>query len=276
MSYRLEISANGRATCSTTHCKNAGTKILKGEIRQGVLVPFNEHTSWKWRHWGCVTPEVICNWKVSSGGDMDLVDGYDTLPPDVQGKVQRAFEQGHVDDDDWNGDQEMNRYTGKRQGMFVKTKTPKKKAKKDDDDEDENEPDNTPVKEKGKTKKRGRSRDDDDEADGDDDVKPKTKKPRAKKAVKAEAKDDESEVAPPVKKTRKSAKAKDDGAHEGDVAPKPAAKKDAQESAPAVKATSKTSAVDDELGDKSEEEKPKPQKRKAKGRGKKAAAVDEE
>lgn len=35
--------------------------------------------------------------------DMDMVDGYDELPDEVQEKVKRALEQGHVDDADWNG-----------------------------------------------------------------------------------------------------------------------------------------------------------------------------
>lgn len=35
--------------------------------------------------------------------DMDLVDGFDTLPADAAETVKRALEQGHVDDDDWNG-----------------------------------------------------------------------------------------------------------------------------------------------------------------------------
>ena len=52
---------------------------------------------------GCVTPLVIHNWKESSGGDMDMVDGFEDLPSDVQEKVKRAFEQVHVDDEDWNG-----------------------------------------------------------------------------------------------------------------------------------------------------------------------------
>jgi hypothetical protein len=34
---------------------------------------------------------------------MELVDGYDELPADAQEKVQRAFDQGHVDDDDFTG-----------------------------------------------------------------------------------------------------------------------------------------------------------------------------
>ncbi len=35
--------------------------------------------------------------------DMELIDGYDQLPEEAQVKVKRALEQGHVDDDDWNG-----------------------------------------------------------------------------------------------------------------------------------------------------------------------------
>lgn len=34
---------------------------------------------------------------------MELVDGYDDLPAEAQEKVKRAIEQGHVDDEDWNG-----------------------------------------------------------------------------------------------------------------------------------------------------------------------------
>jgi len=52
---------------------------------------------------GCVTPQVIHNWNETSGGDMELIDGYDILPTDVQEKVKRALEQGHVDDKDWKG-----------------------------------------------------------------------------------------------------------------------------------------------------------------------------
>jgi hypothetical protein len=36
-------------------------------------------------------------------GDMDLLDGYEDLPEDVQAKVKRALDQGHVDDEDWKG-----------------------------------------------------------------------------------------------------------------------------------------------------------------------------
>lgn len=79
--------------------------------------------------------------------DMELVDGYEDLPQEAQVKVKRALEQGHVDDEDWNGvshvhlqphdvrtdiflqDAEMNRYNSDHpmQGMFVKVSAKKKK-----------------------------------------------------------------------------------------------------------------------------------------------------
>lgn len=35
--------------------------------------------------------------------NMELVDGFEDLPEPAQEKVKRALEQGHVDDEDWNG-----------------------------------------------------------------------------------------------------------------------------------------------------------------------------
>ena len=52
---------------------------------------------------GCVTPTVLNNWAETTEMDMELVDGYEELPEHAQAKVKRALEQGHVDDDDWNG-----------------------------------------------------------------------------------------------------------------------------------------------------------------------------
>ena len=52
---------------------------------------------------GCVTPTVLHNWKELAGDDMEMIDGYSELPAVVQVKVKRALDQGHVDDEDWNG-----------------------------------------------------------------------------------------------------------------------------------------------------------------------------
>ena len=50
---------------------------------------------------GCVSPLNINTWKTETGGDMDNVDGYEELSAELQEKVARAIEQGHVDDEDW-------------------------------------------------------------------------------------------------------------------------------------------------------------------------------
>jgi hypothetical protein len=35
------------------------------------------------------------------------LDGYEELPKETQEKVERAFKQGHVDDEDWQGVREF-------------------------------------------------------------------------------------------------------------------------------------------------------------------------
>lgn len=52
---------------------------------------------------GCVTPTVLHNWNEKTQGDFEMVDGFEELPTEAQEKVKRAFEQVHVDDDEWNG-----------------------------------------------------------------------------------------------------------------------------------------------------------------------------
>jgi hypothetical protein len=76
---------------------------------------------------GCVTPAQIANLIEESGGDTEMVDGYDELPSDMQEKVQFALANGHVPDEDWKGDVEVNRPGQK--GFRVKA-TAAKKTKK--------------------------------------------------------------------------------------------------------------------------------------------------
>lgn len=38
-----------------------------------------------------------------SGGDEDLLDGFDEIDQESQDKIRRALKQGHVDDEDWKG-----------------------------------------------------------------------------------------------------------------------------------------------------------------------------
>src|SRR2546429_3014296 len=52
---------------------------------------------------GCVTPAQIQNVKISIENDVNNLDGYDDLSPEMQEKVKNAIELGHVADEDWRG-----------------------------------------------------------------------------------------------------------------------------------------------------------------------------
>ncbi len=50
-----------------------------------------------------MTPAQIANMKGKIEDNLRYLDGYEELPEDLQEQVRRAMEQGHVDDEDWNG-----------------------------------------------------------------------------------------------------------------------------------------------------------------------------
>ena len=52
-----------------------------------------------WRHWGCTTPKIIANMRKQFESAADL-DGYDDLKPEDQEKVNKAWEEGHVAEED--------------------------------------------------------------------------------------------------------------------------------------------------------------------------------
>ncbi|KIW08030.1 uncharacterized protein PV09_00974 [Verruconis gallopava] len=240
-SYRIEISPNNRAGCKNTECKKNNIKISKGELRFGTFVEIQEHQSWQYKHWGCVTPQVIENIKNLIEGDLSMFDGYDELPAEEQERVKRAIDQGHVDDADWRGDVELNR-PGKR---GYRVKTPKKNSgKKSESDE------GSPTKGK-KRKAKKDSEDTDDEA-----ISVKKERGKLKKEKPAEDED-----APPKKRAKKS---KDEEPDKAIAAP-----------APTKKAPTKKVKSEDEVKD---EAKTKSQKGKtmAKDKGKPKPGGDEE
>ncbi|KAL9058323.1 MAG: hypothetical protein Q9162_001778 [Coniocarpon cinnabarinum] len=201
----------------TDECKNNNVKIQKGELRQGSLVEIKENQSWHYKHWGCVTPAQFSSWQDITGGDPALIDGLDELPEDVQQKVLRAFEQGHVDDEDWKGDLERNRpgMKGYRTPASVKKKKMEQEAAAEDGDSAEESP--TKKKSAPRSRKR-KTTDDDAEADGDGSQE-KTKKSRGrpKKAIKSEDDADEDEAPPPKKVRGRPKKEKEDVAEEDDA-----------------------------------------------------------
>ncbi|KAF2244224.1 zf-PARP-domain-containing protein [Trematosphaeria pertusa] len=254
MPYRVELAKQGRAGCKNKECKDAGVKIEKGEFRYGSLVTIHEHTSWAYKHWGCVTPAQIANLIEESEGDTDMVDGFDELPLEYQKKVEFALQHGHVPDEDWKGDVECNRPGMK--GFRVKVKTPKKKKGKKADDEDAD------IEEAKPKKKRGRAVKEEDEGEV-----PAQKKARSK----AKATVKEEDEAPAPRKARGKAKkaiVEEEEAPESEVeAPEPKAKKGRGRKAAVKKVVS-----EEEAESEVEVEAPKPKR----GRKKAAAANTEE
>lgn len=57
---------------------------------------------------GCLTPKQIVNVTkelTTDSGDIDfsLLDGFNELTDELQEKVRKAIEVGHVEDEEWNG-----------------------------------------------------------------------------------------------------------------------------------------------------------------------------
>ncbi|KAJ5692872.1 hypothetical protein N7462_002295 [Penicillium macrosclerotiorum] len=132
-----EISANNRAGCQNQECKKNKDKIQKGTLRVGVWVESSSFQSWMWRHWGCVTPRIIHNAimdifqvdKLTGNENFENIDGWEDLPEEWRVKVRQALVDGHVPDEEWKGDIEMNR-PGKH-GFRVRAS---KKAKPEEDE----------------------------------------------------------------------------------------------------------------------------------------------
>ncbi|KAF2191196.1 zf-PARP-domain-containing protein [Zopfia rhizophila CBS 207.26] len=224
MPYRVELAKQSRAGCKGTQCKKEKIKIDKGELRFGSLVTIDEHTSWAWKHWGCTTPAQIANLKEESGGDTDMVDGFDELPEELQAKVTDALEMGHVADEDWRGDVEMNRPGQK--GMFKRTPKKQVKASEEDDEGAEEKPapkkrrrpakaadsdDEAPAPKKVRGKGKKAAAKEEDEQGEAEDAEPKPKKARGKKSVAKKETDKGNEAeeaeAPKTKPAKKKASA---------------------------------------------------------------------
>ncbi|MCJ1360973.1 hypothetical protein MMC16_000068 [Acarospora aff. strigata] len=176
--YRLEISKGSRAGCRSKECLDNAVKIQKGELRFGTQVEIQEKQAWHWRHWGCVTPRQLTNWNETTEGNVDYLDGYDEITPELQEKVKRALEQGHVDDEDWKGDVEFN-----RPGMNgMRKRTPKKKPT--EESADNNDIEQSPSKPATKKRARGKKATEEEEEEVNEAPAPKKKRAGAGRSKK--------------------------------------------------------------------------------------------
>lgn len=71
-----------------------GSSIAVGSLRYGTLVPSEFGEIVIWRHWGCVTPDIL---RILATVDLNSVTGFNTLRPEDQGKVRRAIAGRRVD-----------------------------------------------------------------------------------------------------------------------------------------------------------------------------------
>ncbi|MCJ1228059.1 hypothetical protein MMC12_004719 [Toensbergia leucococca] len=200
MPYRVELAKSARAGCKNKICQEGQVKIQKGALRLGTLVDIQGNQSWSWKHWGCVTPKQIENIKITIEDNLDLLDGYDEVPSDMQATISKALEDGHVDDAVW--DLEQNR-PGKK-GV----RSPAASKKERHDQAENGDGDLSPTKPLKKKRGRGKKNDREESSESEN-QEPKPKRPKAtpKKGKKAIVDDAEKAVPEPEAETVKEAEA---------------------------------------------------------------------
>ncbi|KAI6135693.1 SNF2 family N-terminal domain-containing protein [Pisolithus croceorrhizus] len=91
--HAIDYSKSSLSVCKgPSPC--SGSPIAVGSLRYGQLVPSEFGEIVVWRHWGCVTPDIL---RVLATVDLKTVTGFNTLRPEDQGKVNRAIALGRVD-----------------------------------------------------------------------------------------------------------------------------------------------------------------------------------
>ncbi|KAG6301636.1 hypothetical protein E4U09_004937 [Claviceps aff. purpurea] len=264
--YRVELSGNNRAGCKDSICSKEKIKITKGELRFGTWVEIQDHGSWSWKHWGCV-----------SGSQLQNLQEEDA---DIQEKVRRCVKQAHIDPEDFKGDPEKNRPGEK--GIHL---TAKQKAAKEAEEAKmaETAKEAEPAKEAETAKEAEPAKDTEaaqeseaakeaaaaeTEGEKSEDVKSAEAKPEDVKS--AEAKSEDTKPKATAKRGRKKAEA-NDGVEKDEPKAKKAksaetAKADKTDKpAPATKSRGRTAAsAEDGSGDEEKEDKPAPEKPKTK------------
>lgn len=59
-----------------------------------------------------MTPKQIINLKQAIEDNVDLLDGYEDLDEDIQEKIKKSLEDGHIPDDEWIGVSLLNDIAG--------------------------------------------------------------------------------------------------------------------------------------------------------------------
>ncbi|KIJ68013.1 hypothetical protein HYDPIDRAFT_107592 [Hydnomerulius pinastri MD-312] len=94
--HAIDYSKSSRSVCKgPAPC--TGSPIPVGSLRYGQIIPGEFGETVVWRHWGCVTPDILRN---LAAIDFNTVTGFATLKPEDQQKVRRAVASQRVDPSD--------------------------------------------------------------------------------------------------------------------------------------------------------------------------------
>lgn len=230
--YRVEYASSNRSKCKGPKpC--SGTVITKGTLRFGTLVEIHGIQSFQWKHWGCVTPKVLEKIR-GQFSDATELDGFDELTETDKSKIVKAYEEGHVADEDIPDS--ARKLEGEEQPK--QKAAGKKKASKKDEDAAEGDGEQAEEKPKKKVSKKK----DEDNLDGEDEVvKEKPKKARNTKK-KPEAEAGEGDEKPKKVARPRSKKAAEENTEEKTNAT-------AKKAAPKKRAPKKKTEKDEESGE---------------------------
>ncbi|KAF2438157.1 glucocorticoid receptor-like (DNA-binding domain), partial [Karstenula rhodostoma CBS 690.94] len=93
--YKVDVSPSARAGCRAAACKEQGNKIVKGELRLGILRLFDgEHESYVYKHWKCISKYDLS--AIEEHAQHDTFNGIDSLPKDYEAVVLESLEKGEV------------------------------------------------------------------------------------------------------------------------------------------------------------------------------------
>ncbi|KIK94979.1 hypothetical protein PAXRUDRAFT_141720 [Paxillus rubicundulus Ve08.2h10] len=91
--HAIDYSRSTRSVCKGPEpC--AGTPLPPGSLRYGQIYKGEFGETVRWRHWGCVTPDILRDLAIT---DLDIITGFSTIRPDDQQKVRRAIATQRVD-----------------------------------------------------------------------------------------------------------------------------------------------------------------------------------
>ncbi|KAL6161442.1 hypothetical protein ACJQWK_08620 [Exserohilum turcicum] len=94
MAYKVDLAARA-AACRGKDCLSKQIKITKGELRLGILIPFDgEHASTVYKHWKCISAFDLAN--VTLFFERDSIEGVEELPEEVQAAVLETFQTGKI------------------------------------------------------------------------------------------------------------------------------------------------------------------------------------